>query len=89
VTFKRQKKTDKSKSYKIYNYYYYYYYYYYILHLSAKRYKELLALRLGKPFIDKNLRRSSLLYSCALLCLFMVVGTTMCFTYYKEACSLD
>jgi hypothetical protein len=36
-----------------------YYYYYCILHLSAKRYEELLAIRLGKPLIDKNLRRAS------------------------------
>jgi hypothetical protein len=35
------------------------YYYYYILHLSAKRYKKLLAIRLRKPFIDKNPRRPS------------------------------
>jgi hypothetical protein len=34
-------------------------YYYYILHLSAKRYKELLAIRLRKPFMDKNPRRLS------------------------------
>jgi hypothetical protein len=39
--------------------YYYYYYYYYILHLSAKRYEELLAIRLGKPFMNKNLRHPS------------------------------
>jgi hypothetical protein len=32
----------------------------YILHLSAKRYEELLAIRLGKPFMDKNLRRPSI-----------------------------
>jgi hypothetical protein len=37
----------------------YFYYYYYILRLSAKHYKELLAIRLRKPFIDKNLRRPS------------------------------
>ena len=36
-----------------------YYYYYYILRLLAKRYKELLAIRLGKPLIDKNLKRPS------------------------------
>jgi hypothetical protein len=36
----------------------YYYYYYCILCLLAKRYKELLAIRLGKPLIDKNPRRS-------------------------------
>jgi hypothetical protein len=36
----------------------YYYYYYYILRLSPKRYEELLAIRLGKPLINKNLRRS-------------------------------
>jgi hypothetical protein len=42
-----------------YNYIYYYYYYYCILHLSAERYKELLAIRLGKPLIDKNPRRAS------------------------------
>jgi hypothetical protein len=41
------------------DYYYYYYYYYYILHLSAKRYEELLAIRLGKPFMDKNPRHPS------------------------------
>jgi hypothetical protein len=40
-------------------YYYYYYYYYYILHLSAKRYKELLALRLRKPFINTNFKHFS------------------------------
>jgi hypothetical protein len=33
------------------------YYYYCILRLSAKHYKELLAIRLEKPLIDKNLRR--------------------------------
>jgi hypothetical protein len=37
----------------------YYYYYYYILRLSAKRYEELLAIRLRKPFMDKNPRRPS------------------------------
>jgi hypothetical protein len=36
-----------------------YYYYYYILRLSAKRYDELLAIRLRKPFMDKNPRRPS------------------------------
>jgi hypothetical protein len=36
-----------------------YYYYYCILRLSAKRYKELLAIRLRKPLINKNLRRPS------------------------------
>jgi hypothetical protein len=35
------------------------YYYYYILRLSAKHYEKLLAIRLGKPLIDKNPRRSS------------------------------
>jgi hypothetical protein len=35
------------------------YYYYYILRLSAKHYEELLAIRLGKPLINKNLRRPS------------------------------
>jgi hypothetical protein len=34
-------------------------YYYYILHLSAKRYEELLAIRLGKPLMDKTPRRAS------------------------------
>jgi hypothetical protein len=33
------------------------YYYYCILRLSAKRYKKLLAIRLEKPLIDKNLKR--------------------------------
>jgi hypothetical protein len=37
----------------------YYYYYYYILRLLTKRYKELLAIRLRKPFIDKNLKHPS------------------------------
>jgi hypothetical protein len=36
-----------------------YYYYYCILRLSAKRYEELLAIRLGKPFMNKNPRHSS------------------------------
>jgi hypothetical protein len=35
------------------------YYYYYILRLLAKHYKKLLAIRLRKPLIDKNLRRPS------------------------------
>jgi hypothetical protein len=34
-------------------------YLFYILHLSAKRYEELLAIRLGKPFMDKNPRHPS------------------------------
>jgi hypothetical protein len=66
----------------------YYYYYYYILHLSAKRYKKLLAIRLRKPFIDKTLDALPLLLSCAPLCLFIVVNTTMCFTHCRKACSL-
>jgi hypothetical protein len=37
----------------------YYYYYYYILRLLAKRYEKLLAIRLGKPLIDKNPRHPS------------------------------
>jgi hypothetical protein len=37
----------------------YYYYYYCILRLSAKRYEELLAIRLGKPFMDENPRHPS------------------------------
>jgi hypothetical protein len=41
---------------------FYYYYYYYILLLSAKHYKKLLAIRLGKPLIDKNLKRPSFAY---------------------------
>jgi hypothetical protein len=38
---------------------YYYYYCCCILRLLAKRYKKLLAIRLGKPLINKNLRRPS------------------------------
>jgi hypothetical protein len=62
--------------------------YYYILHLSAKRYKELLAIQLRKLFMDKNLNTLPLLLFCAPLCLFIIVGTIVCFTYYKKTCSL-
>jgi hypothetical protein len=39
-----------------------YYYYYCILRLSAKRYKKLLAIRLRKPFMDKNPKHPSFAY---------------------------
>jgi hypothetical protein len=48
-------------------YTYYYYYYYYVLHLSAKCYEELLAIRLRKPFMDKTLDTLPMLLSYALL----------------------
>src|SRR5437016_2401474 len=45
------------------DYIYYYYYYYYFIHLSALHYEDLLAIRLGKPFIDKTLDTLPLLFS--------------------------
>jgi hypothetical protein len=46
-------------------------YCYYILRLPAKRYKELLAIRLGKPFINKNPKHTSFaLFLCSPLLIY-------------------
>jgi hypothetical protein len=46
-------------------------YYYYILRLLAKRYEELLAIRLKKPFINKNPKHSSFaLFLCSPLLIY-------------------
>jgi hypothetical protein len=64
-------------------------YYYYILHLSAKRYEELLAIRLGKPFMDKNPGHSS--YAPFLCSPLLTYGCCYYHMLYplREACSLD
>jgi hypothetical protein len=50
--------------------YNYYYYYYYILRLLAKLYEKLLAIRLRKPFMNKNPRCS---FFAPFLCSFLLV----------------
>jgi hypothetical protein len=55
-----------------------YYYYYYILRLSAKRYTELLTIRLRKPFINKNPRRPSFAYLLLLVLLYALPTRGAC-----------